>query len=129
MYFLRLKKLMGSELNGSNLVTGINSWAVGIVRYGAGILDWTVEELKQMDIKTRKILTMNGCLHLRGNVGRLYMTRKDGGRGLISCEDCVRNEEKSLRLYAQTANEWMLEIVADDLGLEDQVEIVQKTEK
>lgn len=122
-YFRRLKKLMSSELNSSNLVTGINSWAVGIVRYGAGILDWTKEDLKQMDIRTRKILTMNGCLHPRGNVGRLYMTRKDGGRGLISCEDCVGNEEKSLRLYAQTANEWMLEFVADDLELDDQVDM------
>lgn len=35
-------------------------------------------------------------LHPRGNVNRLYLHRKEGGRGLISVEDCVRLEELSL---------------------------------
>ena len=30
------------------------------------------------------------------NVDRLYVSREDGGRGLISCERCVRGEENSL---------------------------------
>ena len=62
-----------------------NAWAVGIIRYGAGVE--LKEELKSIDIKTRKLMTMNGSLHPRGNVGRLYLARKEGGRGLISCEE------------------------------------------
>ena len=54
---------------------GMNAWAVGIIRYGAGVSDWTKEELKSIYIKTRKLMTMNGGLHLRGNVGRLYLAR------------------------------------------------------
>ena len=54
-----------SKFNGGNLVNGINAWAVGVVRYSAGIVDWTVEELVIMNTKTRKILAMNGCLHTR----------------------------------------------------------------
>ena len=62
---------------------------MGIIRCRAGVLDWTKEELKGNDIKTRKLMTMNGSLHLGGNVGRLYLPKKEGGRGLISCKECV----------------------------------------
>ena len=55
---------------------------MGIIRYGAGVLDWTKEELKSIEIKTRKLMTMNGSLQPRGNVGRFYIARKEGGRGL-----------------------------------------------
>ena len=32
----------------------------------------------------------------RCNIARLYLPRKEGGRGLISIEECVRKESKSL---------------------------------
>ena len=84
-YIRRVKKLLWSQLNSANGIAGMSALAVGIIRYGAVVLDWTKEELKSMGIKTRKLMTMNGSLHLRGNVGRLYLARKEGGRGLISC--------------------------------------------
>ncbi|CAH3180815.1 unnamed protein product [Porites lobata] len=37
---------------------------------------------------------MNGAFY--SNVDRLYVSREDGGRGLISCEKCVRGKENSL---------------------------------
>ena len=40
---------------------------------------------------------MNGIFHKKGNIDRLYMKRYQGGRGLISVEDCVRVEEFNLR--------------------------------
>ena len=79
-YIRRVKKLCRSKLNGGNLIDGTNIWAVGVVRYSAGIVDWTLEEIANMDRRTRKILTMNGCLHTRSNVARLYLPRKEGGR-------------------------------------------------
>ena len=38
-YIRRIKKLLRSQLNGGNIITGMNAWAVGIIRYGAGVLD------------------------------------------------------------------------------------------
>ena len=75
-YIRRVKKLLRSELNVGNVITGMNAWAVDIIRYGAGTLDWTKEELKSIDIKTRKLMTMNGSLHPRGNVGRFVSYKK-----------------------------------------------------
>ena len=104
-YIRRVKRLLRSKLNGGNVIAGMNAWIVGIIRYGAGVLDWTKEELKSIDIKTRKLMTMNGSLHSRGNVGRLHLARKEGGRGLISCEECVNVEVQNLDKYLSESKE------------------------
>ena len=61
------------------------------------------------DRRTRKILAMNGCLHTRSNVARLYLPKKEGGRGLIGIEECVRKQRKSLYGYLRESTEWMLQ--------------------
>ena len=95
-YLRRVKLLVKSKLYADNLVRGINTWAIGVGRYSAGVLDWTKEDLRQMDLEARKMLTLCGAFHKRGSVGRLYLKREDGGGGLISVEDCVRQEEAGL---------------------------------
>ena len=64
------------------MIGGINTWD-SVLPYSAGIVDWTVEELVSMDKRTRKNLAMNGCMHTRSNIARLYLPRKAGGRVLI----------------------------------------------
>ena len=41
-----------------------------------------VEELKQMDQRTRKLIPMHSSSHARYDVDRLYEPRKEGGRAL-----------------------------------------------
>ena len=118
-YIRRVKKLLISQLNGGNVIAGMSARAVGIIRYGAGVLDWTKEELKSIDIKTRKLMTMNGSLHPRGNVGRLYLARKEGGRGLIICQECVNVEVQNLGKYLSESEEWMLKSVAGEKRLSE----------
>ena len=38
-YIRRVKKLLRPQLNGGNVIAGMNARAVGIIRYGAGVLD------------------------------------------------------------------------------------------
>ena len=59
-YLRRVRFLAKSKLNAWNMVQGINAWAVGVVRYSSGILEWTKAELSEMDVRTMKVLTMNG---------------------------------------------------------------------
>ena len=66
-YRRRVKKVLGSKLSGGNTIKAINAWAISVVRYSGGIVDWTVDELKEADKKTRKLLTLNGALHPRSN--------------------------------------------------------------
>ena len=98
-YLRRLKKILKSRLNGRNIIIAINTWAVSLLRYGAGLINWTLNELQQLDRKTRKKLTMYGAFHPKSNVNRLYLARQEGGRGLIGVEDTVRREENSLCWY------------------------------
>jgi hypothetical protein len=100
-YYCRLRKLLKSSLNGGNVIKAVNTWAVAAVRYTAGILDWTLEELQNMDRKTRKLMTMNRALHPRADVDRLYLPRKSGGRGMMSIEEVVRLEESGLSDYVK----------------------------
>ena len=53
-------------------------------------IDWKISELKEIDIKTRKLLKMFKMLHPKADVERLYIPRKDGGRGLIDVETAFK---------------------------------------
>ncbi len=107
-YKRRLRLILKSKLNGKNKITAINTWAVAIFRYGAGIIDWKDSELKSIDRTTRKNLTMYGAMHPKSDVDRLYVKRKEGGRGLISVEQCVRGEENSLGFYVPNSEEMLI---------------------
>ena len=39
-YFRRLKKVLKLKLNGGNLVQGVSTWAVSLLRYSAAFLSW-----------------------------------------------------------------------------------------
>ena len=52
-----------------------------------GILDWNKKEIKDLDIMTTKIISMNEGFHLASDVNRLYASRTKGGRGITSIED------------------------------------------
>ena len=107
-YLRRIRLVLKSKLNGKNKIAGINTWAISMLRYGAGIIKWSKEDLQKLDRKTRKLMTMNGALHPKSDVDRVYLSRVEGGRGLISCEMCVRGEENNLGWYINNSVEPLL---------------------
>ena len=88
-YLRRTRKLLVTKLSSRNLIKGINTWAVTLFRYSGPFLKWTREELNQMDQRTRTLMTMHKALHLRDDVDRLYVSRKEGGKGLANIEESV----------------------------------------
>ena len=58
-YFRKAKLILKSKLNGRNKIMALNTWAVSILRYGAGILKWNKNELQEIDRKARKFMTVN----------------------------------------------------------------------
>ena len=88
-YLRRTRKLLETKLTSRNLIKGINTWDVSLVRYSGLFLKWTRDELKQMDQRTRKVMTMQKALHPKDDIDRLYVSRKEGGRGLTSIEDSI----------------------------------------
>ena len=67
-YKRRLRLVLKSKLNGKNKIQAVNTWAVAILRYGAGIIDWKGDDLKQLDRSRRKTLTMYGAFHPSSDV-------------------------------------------------------------
>ena len=123
-YYRRIRKITESKLNGGNVISAMNTWAVSLKRYGAGIINCTKEDLMQIDRKTRKIMNLNRMLHSRSNVGRIYLPRKEGGRGLLGIRDCVEQEVINLKKYINESSEKLLEEVKHAGILGDQEENV-----
>ena len=48
-YFTRLRKVLKSKLNGENLVQGVNTWAVSLLKYSAAFISWRKCELQAID--------------------------------------------------------------------------------
>ena len=69
------------------------------MQYSFGIIDWKISELKKIDTKTRKLLNMQMMLHPKADVERLYIPRKDGGRGLIKVETALKTATIGLDHY------------------------------
>ena len=86
----------------------LNTWAVSILRYGAGMPKWNKNELQEMDRKTRKCMTIKKELDTRNDVAQFYASRKNGGRGLIGCENSVMSEECGLGWYVKNNTEPLL---------------------
>ena len=70
-----------------------------MVQYSFRIIDWKISELKKIDTKTRKLLNMQKMLHPKADVERLYISRKDGGRGLIEVETAFKITKIGLDHY------------------------------
>ena len=75
-----------------------DTFAVPVFITSVGIVDWTIDEIREIDCKTRKQLAMTGNFHPNGDVDRLYIPRSEGGRGLKSI---VRMYESRIVSVAQ----------------------------
>ena len=64
----------------------LDHWQYQYLDTVSGIINWHQEELQKLDRKTRKLLTIHGQHHPKADVDRLYVPRKQGGRGLMQLE-------------------------------------------
>ena len=62
-HYHQIKKMWNSELSSFNKLIAHNSFAVPAFITSVGIVDWTVNEIKEIDCKTRKQLAMTENFH------------------------------------------------------------------
>ena len=75
-YYRQVTKILETKLNGGNIIAGINTWAISLLRYSAAFLDWTGAKLEQINRRTRKLMTMHQVLNPKSDVARIYLSRK-----------------------------------------------------
>ena len=100
--------MLETKLNGGNIIKAINTWAIPVLRYSAPFLKWRKTELQELDRRTRKLLTMHNAHHPKSNVERIYIPRKEGGRGLLNVEDTVNTAILALEEYVVDSNQRIL---------------------
>ena len=109
-----MRKILKSKLNGGNIIKAINSWSVPVVRYTAGIIDWTQAELENLDRKTRKLTSAHHALHPQSDVDRLFLPRQADGRGLLQIRQTVEEEKQTLNDHIKNSTVHALKAVSDE---------------
>ena len=85
--------------------------ALPVFRYGFGIIDWPQKEIDNLDVKTRKTLTMHNVIYRHQCMDRVYLPRREGGVGLIEINDALRSTIINLSQYLETTKDTLLELV------------------
>ena len=86
-YCRRVRKVLETKLSIGNVFKAIKIWEVSVVRYFAAFLGWSRLQLEEIDRRPRNLLTIHNGFHSKGIVDRLYLSRSEGGRGLIGVQD------------------------------------------
>ena len=75
-YIKRLWKILKSKLNGGHTIKAINIRVVPVIRYPAGIIDWTQNKLEELDQKAWKLMNMHHVLHPKLMWTVIFATKK-----------------------------------------------------
>ena len=65
-------------------------------------------DLGLMDKRTKRLIMICKALHLRDDIDRLYATRKEGGRGFTSIENCINATVRVLKEYSEKCKERLI---------------------
>ncbi|XP_065189680.1 uncharacterized protein LOC135820290 [Sycon ciliatum] len=86
-YGKRLDAIFKSGLTAGYLAKAVNTYAMPLLTYSFGIINWRPVELEQLDILLRKKLTKKGWHHPRAYRERVHLVRAEGGGGFQSVVD------------------------------------------
>ena len=111
----RTRKLE-TKLCSRNLIKGINTWAILLVRYLGPYVKWIREDLRQRDQMTKKLMTMHKVLNPWNDIGRLYVSRKEGEKILSNIEDWVDASIQRLEKYTKRIKERQITPTRDSNG-------------
>ena len=110
-YWRRVRMVCKSELNSKNCINAINALAVPFVTYSFHVVNWTMSDIRKLDVKTRKIMICNNMRHPKSDISRLYLPRIEGGRGLLQLEASYRVATIGLSTYLTETTDDFLKLV------------------
>ena len=89
-YYRRVRLVLKSELNAANGFEAINTLVVPVVTYSFNIRNWKISEIKRLDTKTRKLLTIHRMKHPKADVNRTYLTQENWRERPDQVRNCVQ---------------------------------------
>ena len=109
--YRRARAILKTELNSANRIEAVNTLAMPFVQYSFNLINWTLQDLRRIDTKIRKLLTCFKMHHPKADKGRLYLPRSKGDRSLIQTELTYKTTTIGLHKYLQTSKGWIMELV------------------
>ena len=73
VYLRKTRKLLEAKMSSRNLIKEIDTWALPLVRYSVPFIKCARDELKQLDQRIRKLMSMHKALHPSDDVDSLYV--------------------------------------------------------
>ena len=116
-YKNRVRKIWSSELSAYNKHLARNTFALPVLSLTFGILDRTICEFENLDITTRKILNMTGNFNRNSDIDRLYLPRRNGGRGLKNVKTLYESRKMSISQHLKLnreRNKYLRKVVAHE---------------
>ncbi|KAL1446559.1 hypothetical protein WDU94_012428 [Cyamophila willieti] len=98
-FMKRVTTILKTELNARNKIQSINCWAIPLLAYTFGIIAWTDTDLSNLNRKVRTTLTRYRSHHVHSATERLYLPRREGGRGLMDLQNVYSKQVVKLRTY------------------------------
>ena len=110
-YIRRVRAVLQSQLNSRNKFMAINSIAIPVISYSFPIINWNANEVRNLDIKTRKLLTIHRAHHPKADTDRLYLKRHEGGRGLLQIQMIYKTTYIGMSKYLKETKDCMMTCV------------------
>ena len=76
-YIRRLRKVLKSKLNVGNLICGVNTWAVSLLRYSAAFASWRKGELQAIEKVGSCLLYMEHYTLSQMQTDYMYLEKKE----------------------------------------------------
>ena len=86
--YRQVRVILHTELKLKSKLEANNILAMPVFTYSFNIINWNLEEIRRMDRKIQKLMTLNMMHHPNVDVSRMYAPRKERGRGMINLEIC-----------------------------------------
>ena len=84
---------------------------MSVVQYSLNIINWTLQDLRRIDTKIRKLLTCYKMHHPKADKDRLYLPGSERDRVLLQTELTYKTTTIGLQKYLQTTKDWMMDLV------------------
>ncbi|KAJ0176683.1 hypothetical protein K1T71_007862 [Dendrolimus kikuchii] len=95
----RLNLLLKSELNSKNTIKAVNTFAIPILTYSFGIINWSKTDLNKLQRMINTTMTKHRKHHPKSAIERLVLPRQEGGRGIIDINNLHNKQITTLRNY------------------------------
>ena len=107
----RVRSILRIELNAHNRIGAINSLSLPVVTYSFTMINWSLTKIKKVGTKIRKLLTMHPMHPSKYDVNSLYLSCKEGDRGLVLLELSLKTSIMGMGTYFSNTNHRMLKLV------------------